>query len=221
MPSAVITSPTVWNEPVTSTVPAPCLHGLERLAELGHERPRGARRRPAAVAEPAAKPHGVPPSARGRRRHGEHARGRSPGPAGPASRATPCRPGSRPARAAGGAAGAHGSIARSARMPSGLCATSNSHLPRRSSRPGTRAEANPACDRLQRRAVGRGQRHQNAVRDRGVPPLMRAGQAERARPFVFRRQHPDVGAAAAVEAGDRLRRLAAQRRPPAPGRAPR
>ena len=67
-----ITSPTVWNEPVTSTVPAPCCTVASASRKSGtsvHAARAGGRPR---SREPAAEPRGVPPAARRRGRHGEH-----------------------------------------------------------------------------------------------------------------------------------------------------
>ena len=57
-------------------------------------------------------------------------------------RARPCRRESRRGREPDAAVNSSRSP-RERRIPSGLCATSNSHLPRRSNLPGTRARANP------------------------------------------------------------------------------
>src|SRR5829696_6499780 len=51
---------------------------------------------------------------------------------------------------------------------------------------------------LLRRAVGRRERGQHPVRYRGIPPLMRSRQAERATPFVVCRERPHVSRTAIV-----------------------
>ena len=190
-----MTSPTVWNDPSPAPCPRPQRARSNGLVEVGHERPLGARRRAWRGHGASARSHSrFQPLPGGRRRHASGHPSITARRASTSISGQSLSPRMETRACTGPGGGAAASAATRLRIPSGLWATSKSHRPRRSSRPGMNARPTPRATAPASGRQGAG----SAARAATATAALRRWCGP-ARPICARSRAPRRGAPRGVE----------------------